>query len=214
MTYFVGLDLSLRKSGVVVIDGDGRLRQACVLGESATKRPCNTAESRIAYFRDIAVQIANIVNDWTDGAPAKIAIESPIMYSNRTAQLIEMRAVVMAFLLGHGMQELPPLSLKFWATGDGTASSDKGPQIAACKSRFGFVTESGDVADAYLLAQWMRSGAPRTVKKPLGPKALANRAAKKQAALAKSAATRAKKKGVQPEPAESIGGIETYLLPF
>lgn len=200
MPYFVGLDLSLRKSGVVVLNDRGHIECATLIGVPASKRPCGSIRERIEYFDDMAYEIYARIDRATGGVVAEIGIESVVLYDDRTSQLVEMHALVLLKLLKHNCQHFAPSSLKLWATGSGRA--EKPDMIKACKERFGVATPSDDIADAYLLAQWVRAGAPRTVKKPLGAKALANRAAKK-----------AERKRA-PKPSKTTVEIDWDNLPF
>lgn len=143
MNRIMGVDPST-KTGVVVLDGDtGSVIQAAVVSFKETK----------AYTR-LHLLEKSMKSLLIEHEPKVIVIEG-YNYRNKFS-LVTMVEIGTIFRLafhsaGHRWYDVPPTTLKKITTGSGAADKDK--MAVAVKQKWGFVSDSDDVVDAYALAQ-------------------------------------------------------------
>lgn len=143
MTVIVGIDPSLTGTAVCV-------------GETTkviTSPPSGPLPAlRIARYRVLVSQVLIVVPK-----QSLVFIEGYSFGSNggQATDRAEYGGILRYHLCGHGMEctvvEVPPTSLKKWATGSG--AGDKTPMIAALTKRYGVEFRTNDEYDAYALAR-------------------------------------------------------------
>lgn len=159
--YFIGLDLSLLGSGVVVIDSNEKLIEKHLVTSSTTPP---TVECRFARFMHIVEEISRILQYLTvkpllsKGAYEMCAIESYSFASQgaKKSQLIESGALVRQFLYKNSvsMVEVAPQQLKKFLLGTVTNKGKEAKNIM-CRElyiKYGVKIDNDNEVDAYILA--------------------------------------------------------------
>lgn len=136
----LGLDVSTYVGMALV--GEGEDRGKCVHFEKVK------GFQRLSM---IQAEVERILDIWK---PEYAVIES-YGYANHFSlvDLVEIGTVVRQALHRRKIPwfEVTPKTLKFWATGDGAAKKPK--MAAVAKARWGFVSPSDDIVDAYTLGK-------------------------------------------------------------
>lgn len=146
-----GLDISLSSTGIVVADaGPGSFE--LILNGAVRTKPSQRRADRYDRLDHIASGVMRIV---TDAKVEAMAIEG-YGFSARTAHahaLAELGGVIRTRLHLAGFQwwEVPPSSLKKFVTAKGNSVKDI--VLKDVFKRWGFDTDSNDIADAYGLAR-------------------------------------------------------------
>ena len=152
---FVGLDISLRHTGFVALNSDGEVLTHAVIGMSDRQRPCKTVVQRISYYAEVGNIIRKAVVDLDD--EVAIGVEGYSMHGAGNLTIApELGGIVRLGLLGFDLiHEVPPTSLKKFATGKGNATKDI--VMKEVLRRWGFNTDDNNEADAYVLARMVRA---------------------------------------------------------
>lgn len=137
----VGLDLSLTSTGFAVAT-------AVMRNAEAIKRPQHKGVARLRSLRDAIVHRV-------DGIKPELVVIEGYSFGSRASHahsLGELGGVVRVALTELGVRwvDLPPSTLKKYATGKGNA--DKGLMLAEAVRRLGYAGSSNDEADALWLA--------------------------------------------------------------
>jgi crossover junction endodeoxyribonuclease RuvC len=137
----VGLDLSLTSTGFAVVTAIGR-------NAETIKRPQYKGVARLRSIRDA-------ITNRVDGVLPRLVVIEGYSFGSRASHahsLGELGGVVRVALeeLGVRWVDLPPSTLKKYATGRGNA--DKGLMLAEAVRRLGYAGSSNDEADALWLA--------------------------------------------------------------
>ncbi|QZI85720.1 RuvC-like resolvase [Stenotrophomonas phage Summit] len=150
-----GIDPSM-KTGFVVLDSDGGVLVALKV---------EFAEAR-GYHRLqlIAKSLQSLVNEWK---PDIVVVEGQ-GFANKFTKVEQTHAHMIVrqslYNAGIGWYDAPPTTVKKLTTGKGDAK--KIDMAKSVKERWGFVSKSDDVVDAYAMAQIARqialTGAPPT----------------------------------------------------
>ena len=146
---YIGIDPSIRRTGIAIINcppDEPFIRKTRLL-----KPPTEEDESvRLQYLRAKAEEF---INEFGNLPLIGSAIEGPSLYSvNQADKLGEVRGVLRVLLADLGdfpPTEVPPTSLKKFATGNGGAKKEK--MIVTAKKLWGTLSE--DEADAAWLAE-------------------------------------------------------------
>lgn len=144
----VGIDMSLTKTGIVILDDTENVVSQIVKSPAAPR----DVKSRMHRFRQIVRDISAVV---IDANPVVICIEAYAFSRNMSghSDLVEAGGLLRSHLVFHGytLYEVPPTTLKKWGAGSG--KGDKTPMIAAMVKRYGVMFETNDEYDAYGLAR-------------------------------------------------------------
>ncbi|QIN95223.1 RuvC [Stenotrophomonas phage vB_SmaS_DLP_3] len=140
-----GIDPSM-KTGFVVLDPDGGVLVAVKVEFTDAK----------GYHRLqlIAKSLGSLVNEWK---PDLVVVEGQ-GFANKFTKVEQTHAHMIVrqslYNAGIGWYDAPPTTVKKLTTGSGAAQK---PQMAkAVKERWGFVSKSDDIVDAYAMAQIAR----------------------------------------------------------
>lgn len=147
MNYVMGIDPSLTSTAVVILDEPGEI----VRCDRIVSKPCGPLVSdRIHRYEGIVQAVFS-----SEYNPAIVCIEGYSMGSHTRGVIdrVELGALLRQRLVlgGYLAYEVPPTTLKKWATGKG--SGDKTPLIVAMTYRYGVRLECDDEYDAYALAR-------------------------------------------------------------
>ena len=152
---YVGLDLSLTSSGCLSLSAQGNDPRA-----SFRCQPPKLSDlRRLVYIR---TAIAEFVDDQS---PVAIAVENYAFGArNRAHQLGELGGVVRVHLheMGYAFTNVPPTSLKKYVLGKGNAAKDL--MLKGVYKKWGYDTDSNDLADGYGLSQLIRAYATKSDK--------------------------------------------------
>lgn len=156
MVRVLGLDLSLRSSGVVVLEYNPATGKDEVIHESTVGKELRkaTEEDRIKRFGLIASHVLGVVKKYEI---VHVAIEAPA-YSRlgRQTELGGLQGVVRTQLY-YGLGVVPTLiavtSARKNVLGKGFGTSKKGVVIPMLKEKYGIAFECEDKADAYVIAK-------------------------------------------------------------
>lgn len=154
---YVGLDLSMRATGLVVLNEDGSLRTSGRIGWSSKECPCRTVHERIRYY----VKVAQEVRAWVSGYDSEgvaIAVEDYATHGPGDPTLgPELGGIVRLGLVRfERLHEVSTTSLKKFATGKGNATKDV--IMLDVFKRWGFdCNGDNNLADAYVLARMVRA---------------------------------------------------------
>lgn len=168
MTAVIGLDLSLQATGIATPDGVLTIRSSGRAGASLRVRR--------ARLHDLATRVCLLVAEYA-GSGALVVIEGPSFGSTTGSQ--HERAglfwLVIDELLsaGHLVAEVPPTTLKKYATGKGQAK--KGAMGDAAARRIPDVDTGGD--DNMVDALWLRAMGCDHLGWPITPMPQAHRTA-------------------------------------
>lgn len=148
---YVGLDISMRSTGFVVIDHDGIVLRHEVIGKTPKERPCMTIEQRIRYYVEVGNTIRSAIVPF--GEELDIGVEGYSMHGKGDLTIApELGGIVRLELLGFGrIHEIPPAALKKFATGKGNAPKDS--VMLNVYKRWGVDFGDNNLADAYVLAR-------------------------------------------------------------
>lgn len=148
----MGLDLSLRATGIAVIDREGRkLHSETIKFHKETPRT-----RRLQEIRDRVLHIAQQY-DVTDSVCEVFSVRSGAAAG--AVATLWLHGIVQLALSERGFQPslyIAPATLKKWWTGAGVA--EKEDMIFAAETEFGevFSMKENDQCDAFLLAQLLR----------------------------------------------------------
>lgn len=158
-TLFVGLDPSLSSTGVVVLSPEG-----ATLAAVSVKVPLEQAKA-IARVVEIRRQVFEIIESCAAMADhVQCAVEG-YAYSGRSftvAQLVEVGTSLRLGILDRGWaySDISPSAVKAFALMPGRPKAKDKP-FKEAKALWGFEHKSGDVVDAYVIAQAARAKAGR-----------------------------------------------------
>jgi hypothetical protein len=163
---FVGLDLSMRATGAVILNADGEVLDKQCLGFTAAQRPCKTVHQRIAYYASMANIIRELLRtarklhdlDPNDYDQMAIAVEDYASHSPGDPTIgPEMGGIVRLALVGYSrLHEISVTSIKKFATNNG--NSKKPAMMLDVYRRWGFDCGGNDnINDAYVLARMVRA---------------------------------------------------------
>ncbi len=149
MRTVIGLDPSLSGTGLVVLSDTGVLIEKATIGSEACGR---TVAERMRRFAKLLRPVMSAVNLHR---PAAVCIEGYSLGSNMPGMVdrVEYGGLLRWSLVAAHVKvyEVPPNSLKKWATGKG--AGDKTPVIAHITQRYGVMLDNDNVYDAYALAR-------------------------------------------------------------
>lgn len=146
----VGLDPSLRSTGMADVDRQGRLVATRAAGWSLPDAA--TIHARRYRIRGVALEVIEWVRRLQ---PSIVVVEGP-SYGQKAQQGTHEVAGLWWEVVGRALDletavvVVPPSRLKRWATGNGAAK--KPAMVAAAETRFGWAFPTNDQADAALLA--------------------------------------------------------------
>jgi len=148
MSNYMGLDLSLTSTGIVVVNSAGDVLTSGVVASK---------EKDMERLLEIRFQITQIMVDFNVMLTAIEGYAYHIRNSRALTGLAELGGVVRSVLYAsdNPYVDIPPASVKKFATGKGNARKDL-MRLAVYK-RWGFEHESNDVVDAFVLAQMARA---------------------------------------------------------
>ena len=159
--FYIGLDLSLTASGVVVLNSEGKIVD---MGLAGSENMGDSVRSRFARCLANCNGIRNIIEKYMEGAKA-IAIEGySFMSKGNISQLVENGTLVRAMLLGfmegrdekkHDIIEVAPISLKKFLLG----KVEKNAKNIMCREvfiKFKEKLDDDNLVDAFLLGHVAR----------------------------------------------------------
>lgn len=156
---YIGLDLSMRATGVVVLDDEGSVIKRMRIG---WKDSCATVHQRIAYFDKVSLAVSSLVADIAveDDCLHEIAIAVEDYATHGPGDPTigpELGAIVRLRLVKHPrLHEISATSLKKFACGKGNATKDV--IMLEVYKRWGFdCNGDNNLADAYVLARMVRA---------------------------------------------------------
>lgn len=154
---FVGLDVSLRATGLVVLSDGGDVLRTERIGWPASKWPCTSLASRISYFAHVSKAIRACVSEAAALAPVRVAVEDYAVHGPGDPTLApELGGIVRLGLQAFDVVEVAPSALKAFATGKGNAP--KPVVMLEVFKRWAFDPGQDDnIADAYVLARMVRA---------------------------------------------------------
>lgn len=151
----IGIDPSLTATGIVVLR-DGKVE----LAEKTKNRPELGTIERVRLIRERIIDITeNLIDEEEWQAPDLIVIEG-FSYGSKGRSVFEIaylgwriREELERLRVDDGIPwlEVPPTQVKQFATGQG--KGNKSVIIKEVYKRWGFDTDSDDLADAYVLAK-------------------------------------------------------------
>lgn len=139
-----GLDPSLRSTGVVLLGEHGSLLARAIV-------PPSRGPARFSYIRDELFELLE------RHSVRRLAIEGHA-FGSRDAHVLEraeLGGVLRLSMWERGIAyvEVPPKTLKKYASGNGNADKDEVKR--AVTDRWGFTDPCDDVVDAYVLARFL-----------------------------------------------------------
>lgn len=139
----IGLDMSATSTGVVVLSRELTVEYARTINPT-----CHGAER----LYEIYATLTEIARRYGPFA-AMVREDYAIGATNKPYLMGEVGGIAQVALYPHAGRvfEAAPTQLKKFASGN--ASASKGEVMEAVKGRYGFETESDDIADAYVLAR-------------------------------------------------------------
>lgn len=156
---FVGLDLSMRATGLVVLDEAGEVVLRQRIG---WKDSCKTVHERIRYFAKVAKEVqATVAEVHKNGEglhKMAIAVEDYATHGPGDPTIgPELGAIVRLGLMCYpSLHEVSATSLKKFATGKGNATKDV--VMLHTFKRWAFdCGDDNNLADAYVLARMVRA---------------------------------------------------------
>jgi len=165
MKLYAGLDLSMRRTGIVVLREDGTVLLSETIGATAKQRPCRTLEERICYYREIADRVKTIID--TRAYLCHLAIEDYAAHSPGDPTIgPELGGIVRHYLVdgwcNHSCASIVEVSVsqvKSLATGNGAAKKEA--VVAGVLAKWGFDCGGDDnLADSFTLARWAMGDRP------------------------------------------------------
>lgn len=156
---FIGLDVSMRATGLVMLDCAAVVVDKRVIGWPASRFPARTLTERIAYFAKVAREIRNAVEVVAEIAPIRVVIEDYAVHGPGDPTLApELGGIVRLGLQAFDVVEVAPQLVKRYATGAGNAKKDA--VMLSVFKRWGFdCLNDNNLADAYTLARMGRDAA-------------------------------------------------------
>jgi crossover junction endodeoxyribonuclease RuvC len=147
MGTYLGIDPSLTATAYCVLDDDGTAYDSGVIKRSGLSNL--PVSERIEAMEEIANEIYHLLPRTLE----VICVEGYSMGSNMGghSRLVELGALIRSRLLGPRMYEVPPTTLKKFATGSGRG--DKAAVASSLTKRYGVEFGGSDAADAYALAR-------------------------------------------------------------
>jgi Holliday junction resolvasome RuvABC endonuclease subunit len=149
--FFVGLDLSLTSTGLVILDENGVVQEAASISFPKLKG----AERLNAIQNEIRSMLSGYSNQVHH--IKMIVIEGYAMHGiGKTFHIGELGGVVRLLLwrMKHPYIEVPPTQLKSFVTGKGAGDgASKDMMILNLFKQFNFEAGNNDIADAYGLAR-------------------------------------------------------------
>ena len=164
MLYAVGLDLSLRSTGLAVVRADGTIVRVCSFGSDLRRE--SSVQSKVERLVALTQRVVNEVKKhqadaFSEGGNAIVAIEN-YAFGARGAQndLGELHGCV-KMQLWLSMRIVPrlvsPSSYRKVLLGKGNATKQQSYDYAdSVLTSAGFTATTSDEADAYLVAEWLR----------------------------------------------------------
>lgn len=154
MHYFLGIDPSLSGCGIFVQNACGENSLWSVI----KTKPAKTPTDRIKRYLHIASQIVALIEDKKGMLCIRIEGYSFASKGRAITSLAELRGVLIDKLMPYSndIEEVPPGSLKKFFTGMGNASKEQ--MLLAAKERGHDFGKKHDLADAYALSEWGRTG--------------------------------------------------------
>jgi len=156
---FVGLDLSMRATGLVVLDEAGEVVLRQRIG---WKDSCATVHQRIRYFAKVAKEVQATVASCAEANGPQhllaIAVEDYATHGPGDPTIgPELGAIVrMGLICYPSLHEVSTTSLKKFATGKGNATKDV--VMLHTFKRWAFdCGDDNNLADAYVLARMVRA---------------------------------------------------------
>lgn len=152
---FIGIDLSKRCTGFIVLDDTGAIVTAERIGWADN---CGTLHQRIRYFMRVAMDICGkITTARAAGHNAHFAIEGYSMNADfGVNEAGELGGIVRQTLVVHEtVHEIAPTALKKFATGSGAAKKEQ--VMLEVFKRWGYSAPDNNCADAYALARFARA---------------------------------------------------------
>lgn len=139
----IGLDMSATSTGVVV------LNRQLVVDYARTINPVTDGAERLHEIYSTLCAIARRYGPFE----AMVREDYSIRSTNRPYLAGEVGGIAQVAMVPHAARifAAAPKQLKKFASGN--AEATKGEMMAAVKARYGFETESDDIADAYVLAR-------------------------------------------------------------
>jgi Holliday junction resolvasome RuvABC endonuclease subunit len=162
--YAIGLDLSLRNTGLAVVRGDGTIVKVCSFGASLERGA--TMQQKVERLVGLTQRIVQEVRVYhaeafDRGGEAKVAIEN-YAFGARGAQndLGELHGCVKMQLhlsLHLYPKVVSPSSYRKMLLGKGNATKQQSYEHAQrVLTDAGLAVRNNDEADAYLVAEWLR----------------------------------------------------------
>lgn len=143
MNYYLGLDLSLTGTGIIVLASNGSVVHSETLKNSLT------GNARLCYIRD---KIKDVLEDCV---PSKVCIENYAMgiSTGQSFSIGELGGIVRVLLFEQGYEYtlVSPTQLKKFITGKGVAEKDV--IMLSVYKNFGYEPKDNNVADAFGLAK-------------------------------------------------------------
>jgi len=154
MDFFLGLDLSITNSGVVLLNDSGELLRAFDISSDRDKDISDEAR-----FDQTAERIMSTVGTKFKPEVSKVMVlvEDYAYKGAQLTRLAENAGVIKNKLhtckrFDTSINVCSPLTLKKFAAGK-KAGKGKGPVMVGCYKKWGFATNSDDIADAFTLAK-------------------------------------------------------------
>jgi hypothetical protein len=154
---FLGLDLSLCSTGVVLLDNDGKIkRKYIILSENKGDDVIN----RMDRYTMIVSELKSIIYQYND-CIKNIAIESYSLYSKgqRLVQMIESGTLVRYFLYSNICKvynseiiEVSPMSVKKYILGTVKNRNAKNVMCREVYKKYKIDLDDDNIVDAFLLA--------------------------------------------------------------
>jgi crossover junction endodeoxyribonuclease RuvC len=143
MKYFIGIDLSLTGTGIVLIDSEGKITKQNLIETS----PKTKIELRIA---EIASAIHDVIH------PGDALCMEGLAFGARGQSMLELAGLHYHIRITLTERELPfrvipPTTLKKFITGKGNAKKEQ--MLLQVYKRFGIEFDNNNLADAYGLAR-------------------------------------------------------------
>jgi crossover junction endodeoxyribonuclease RuvC len=154
---FIGVDLSLTGTGVVVLDSAGAVvHQETIKTKPSGDRPIDETNRLLKILSGVTAVIEKYA---AEGAPV-VNIEGLAFMARNTTALVQLAGLNYLLRSSLVWSEIPflitaPTSLKKYATGKG--NGDKDMVVLEIYKRWGFSADNNNTGDAFVLAQIARA---------------------------------------------------------